>query len=142
MPERILPVLVGAGQTIDRAADPAAGREPLVLMEEAARRAAEDAGGGARLLAALDTVAVVNVICHDYGDAAGLLAERLGCRPARTIYTTLGGNTPQSLVNHLCDEIAAGRTELALIAGAEAWHTARARGRAGRPSTCSRRCRT
>src|SRR5213078_4515419 len=107
-------------------------REPLVLMEEAARRAAEDAGGGARLLAALDTVAVVNVICHDYGDAAGLLAERLGCRPARTIYTTLGGNTPQSLVNHLCDEIAAGRTELALVAGAEAWHTARARCRAAR----------
>src|SRR6266571_5277827 len=134
MPERILPVLVGAGQTIDRPADPAAGREPLALMEEAARRAAEDAGGGARLLAALDTVAVVNVICHDYGDAAGLLAERLGCRPARTIYTTLGGNTPQSLVNHLCDEIAAGRTELALVAGAEAWHTARALGRAGRPS--------
>jgi len=29
MPERILPVLVGAGQTIDRPADPAAGREPL-----------------------------------------------------------------------------------------------------------------
>src|SRR5207245_791537 len=68
MPERILPVLVGAGQTIDRPADPAAGREPLVLIEEAARRAAEDAGGGARLLAAHDTVAVVNVICHDYGD--------------------------------------------------------------------------
>src|SRR5438094_270720 len=40
MPERILPVLVGAGQTIDRPADPAAGREPLVLMEEAARRPA------------------------------------------------------------------------------------------------------
>ncbi|HTD25718.1 MAG TPA: hypothetical protein VK649_02025, partial [Candidatus Elarobacter sp.] len=139
MPERILPVLVGAGQTIDRPADPAAGREPLVLMEEAARRAAEDAGGGTRLLAALDTVAVVNVICHDYGDAAGLLAERLACRPARAISTTLGGNTPQSLVNHLCDEIAAGRTELALIAGAEAWHTARARGRAGRPSTWAHR---
>src|SRR5437899_11009291 len=134
MPERILPVLVGTGQTIDRPADPAAGREPLVLMEEAARRAAEDAGGGARLLAAPDTVAVVNVVRHDYGDAAGLLAERLGCQPARTIYTTLGGNTPQSLVNHLCDEIAAGRTELALVAGAEAWHTARALGRAGRPS--------
>src|SRR5438132_1474493 len=133
MPERILPVLVGAGQTIDRPADPAAGREPLALMEEAAGRAAEDAGGGERLLAALDTVAVVNVICHDYGDAAGLLAERLGCRPARTIYTTLGGNTPQSLVNHLCDEIAAGRIEVALVAGAEAWHTARALGKAGRP---------
>jgi len=139
MPERILPVLAGGGQTIDRPADPAAGREPLLLMEEAARRAAEDAGGGARLLAALDTLAVVNVICHGYGDAAGLLAERLGCRPARAINTTLGGNTPQSLVNHLCDEIAAGRVQLALVAGAEAWHTARARGRAGLASTWAER---
>src|SRR5438034_2786033 len=139
MPERILPVLVGAGQTIDRPADPAAGREPLVLMEEAARRAAEDAGGGARLLAALDTVAVVNVICHDYGDEAGLLAECLGCQPARTIYTTLGGNTPQSLVNHLCDEIAAGRTALALVAGAEAWQTVRKLAKLGRPAAWAHR---
>src|SRR5580765_5889169 len=130
MPERTLPVLVGGGQTVDRPADPSAGREPLALMEDAARRAAEDAG--ASLLAAIDTVAVVNIICHDYGDAPGLLAERLGCRPARTIYTTLGGNTPQSLVNHLCDEIAAGRSQVALVTGAEAWHTARALGAAGR----------
>src|SRR6266852_2297025 len=140
MPERILPVLAGGGQTIDRPADPAAGREPLLLMEEAARRAAEDAGGGARLLGALDTLAVVNVICHGYGDAAGLLAERLGCRPARAINTTLGGNTPPSLVNHLCDEIAAGRVQLALVAGAEAWHTARAGARAWRPPAPSARC--
>src|SRR3989454_1169596 len=132
MPERILPVLVGTGQTIDRPADPAAGREPLVLMEEAARRAAEDAGGGARLLAAVDTVAVPAVVCHDYGDAAGLLAERLGCPRARRLNTTLGGNTPQALVNHLADEVASGRSAVALIAGAEAWHTARALGRAGR----------
>src|SRR6476620_7798247 len=137
MPERTLPVLVGGGQTVDRPADPSAGREPLALMEDAARRAAEDAG--ASLLAALDTVAVVNVLSHDYGDAPGLLAERLGARPARTIYTTLGGNTPQSLVNHLCDEIVAGRTEVALVAGAEAWHTARALGRAGRPAPWAHR---
>jgi len=132
MPERTLPVLVGGGQTVDRPSDPGAGREPLALMEDAARRAADDAGPGASLLAAVDTIAVVNVICHDYGDAPGLLAERLGCRPARTIYTTLGGNTPQSLVNHACDEIAAGRSQVVLVAGAEAWHTARALGAKGR----------
>jgi acetyl-CoA C-acetyltransferase len=125
-------VLVGGGQTVDRPDDPRSGREPLLLMEEAARRAADDAGGGTRLLAAVDTVAVVNVICHDYGDAPGLLAERVGARPARTIYTTLGGNTPQSLLNHLCEEIAGERTQVALLAGAEAWYTARARSKAGR----------
>jgi acetyl-CoA C-acetyltransferase len=136
MPESanaVLPVLVGVGQAVDRPEDQAAGREPLVLMEAAARAAAEDAGVGARALAALDTIAVANVVCWDYGDAPGLLAERLGARPRRTIYTTLGGNTPQSLVNLLCDEIAAGRCELALVAGAEAWHTMRSLARAGRP---------
>jgi len=128
---RVLPVLVGGGQAIDRAGDPAAGREPLALMLDAARRAAEDAGGDARLLAALDTVAVVNIISWDYGDAPGVLAEQLGCHPARTIYTTLGGNTPQTLLNHLCDEIAAGRSEVALLAGAEAFNTIRGLGKNG-----------
>jgi acetyl-CoA C-acetyltransferase len=131
MPAAVLPVLVGAGETVDRPVDPTAGREPLVLMADAAQRALDDAGLRA---SALDTLAVVNVVCHDYGDAPGLLAERLGCHPSRRLYTTLGGNTPQSLVSHLCDEIVAGRTEIALVAGAEAWHTARALGRAGRPS--------
>jgi len=133
MPERN-PLLVGAGQIVDQPEDPTAGLEPLRLMEEAARRAVADAHGGPSLLAAIDTVAVVNIICHDYGDAAGLLAERLDCRPARTIYTTLGGNTPQSLVNHLCDEIAAGRSEVALLAGAEAWNTMRRISKLGRPA--------
>src|SRR5581483_2052633 len=131
---RVLPVIVGAGQTTDHPADPTTGREPLLLMEDAARRAAEDAGGGAALFAAIDTLAVVNVVCHDYGDAPGLLAERLGCQPKRSLYTTLGGNTPQSLVNHLCDEVVAGRSAIALVVGAEAWHTARALGKAGRPA--------
>src|SRR5437016_4395915 len=129
---RIQPVLIGGGQTIDRPEDPTAGKEPLLLMEEAARRAAEDAGGGVRLLAAVDTVAVPTVVGPAYGDAAGLLAERLGCPGARRLNTTLGGNTPQALVNHLADEIAAGRVALAVVAGAEAWHPARALGRAGR----------
>jgi acetyl-CoA C-acetyltransferase len=133
-----VPVLVGGGQTLDRPEDATAGREPLALMEEAARRAADDAGGGAALLARLDTVAVCNVVCWDYGDAGGLLADRLGCRPRRVVNTTLGGNTPQSLVNHLCDEIAAGRSELALVAGAEAWSTMRALGKAGRPTPWTR----
>src|SRR5581483_906874 len=87
---RPLPVVVGGGQTTDRPADPLAGREPLALMVEAATRAADDAGGGRALLAAVDTVAVVNVICWSYGDAAGLLADRLGCGPGRRINTHIG----------------------------------------------------
>jgi acetyl-CoA C-acetyltransferase len=142
MPEQtraLRPVLVGGGQVVDRPEDPTTGREPLLLMVDAARRAAEDAGAGSTLLEAVDTLAVANIVGHDYGDAPGLLAERLGAHPRHTIYTTLGGNTPQSLVNHLCDEIAAGRTAVALIAGAEAWHTMRALSRSGKTGVWTHR---
>jgi acetyl-CoA C-acetyltransferase len=138
-PNAAVPVVVGGGQVTDQPPDPTAGREPLALMEEAARLAAGDAGGGDALLGAIDTLAAVNVICHGYGDAAGLLAERLGCRPARLVNTTFGGNTPQSLVNLLADEIAAGRSEVALIAGAESWHTTRVLGKAGRAAPWTHR---
>jgi hypothetical protein len=65
MPERN-PVLVGGGQIVDQPEDPTAGLEPLRLMEEATRRALADAHGTESVLAAVDTLAVVNVICHDY----------------------------------------------------------------------------
>jgi acetyl-CoA C-acetyltransferase len=131
---RPLPVLIGTGQITDHPEDPRQGLEPLALMEDAARRAAEDAGGGAALLAAVDTVAVVTNVFHDYGDTARMLAGRLGIPPAHTILTTWGGNTPQSLLSHLCDEIAVGRCEVALLAGGEAVQTMRALGKAGLPS--------
>jgi acetyl-CoA C-acetyltransferase len=129
-----IPVLVGAGQITDRPEDPRRGLEPLALMETAARRACDDAGAGAALLAAVDTVAVVTNVFHDYGDTARMLAGRLGLAPRRTVLSTWGGNTPQSLLSHLCDEVAAGRSEVALLAGGEAVQTMRALGKAGLPS--------
>ena len=101
------PVLVGGGQITDRPDDPTTGLDPLALMEAATRRALEDARAGAAALEAVDTLVVVNVLCHNFGDAAGLLAERLGIHPARALNSTVGGNTPQSLVNHLSGESAA-----------------------------------
>lgn len=123
------PVIVGAGEVVDRPPDPGRGLEPLGLMEGAARRALDDAGA---LAAAVDTVAVVTNVFHDYGDTATLLADRLGCPPGRRLVTTWGGNTPLSLVAFLCDEIAAGRVQVALVAGGEAVATLRALGKLGR----------
>src|SRR5262249_41684577 len=88
----------------------------------------DDAEAGERLLAALDRVAVVNVFSYPYGNAPRLLAERIGAHPAEEIDTTIGGNTPQWLVNVLAARIAAGRADVVLIAGAEPMRTvARAR---------------
>ena len=126
-----VPVVAGVGQITDRPDDPRQGLEPLALMEVAGRRALDDAGVARAAWSAVDTLAVVTNVFHDYVDTATMLAARLGLQPRQTILSTWGGNTPQSLVSHLCDEIATGRTEVALLAGGEAFHTMRALGKAG-----------
>jgi acetyl-CoA C-acetyltransferase len=117
------PILVGAGQLTQRDVEPAAALEPMAMMDVVARRAADDAGGGRALLDRVDSLAVVNVFCWPYGNPPRLLAEGLGLRPAQELYTTVGGNTPQWLVNETAAKIAAGRVRVALLAGAEAVRT-------------------
>ncbi|HXJ35554.1 MAG TPA: acetyl-CoA acetyltransferase [Candidatus Eisenbacteria bacterium] len=113
------PILVGAGQLTQRDVEPDRALEPVAMMAATARLAAEDAGAGDRLLAAVDSLAVVNVFSFPYGNAPRLLAERLGIRPREELYTTIGGNTPQWLVNGAAARIAAGKAGVVLLAGAE-----------------------
>lgn len=124
MPHPNYPILVGLGQITHRIADVSEALEPVELMAEAARRAERDAGASA-LLGRVDSVRVVNLVSWSYGDAPGALASRLGIAPRERIYTTLGGNTPQFLINETADEIARGRVRLALVAGAEAMYSQR-----------------
>ena len=122
------PILVGAGQLTQRDVDPAAAKEPLAMMEHVARCAAADAGLTDRVLAQLDHIAVVNILAWSSANAPGHLAHRLGAHPRQLIYTAVGGNTPQWLVNETAARIAAGQTRFALLAGAEGMYTlARAR---------------
>ena len=122
------PILIGAGQITQRDVDPERALEPVALMRESALRAVADAGLDATALQRLDVVAVVNILSWPYVNAPRLLAERLGAAPRDELYSTIGGNTPQWLVNETAARIAAGEVELALLAGAEAMHTlARAR---------------
>src|SRR4051812_24021268 len=115
------PVIVGVGQVTCRD-----GRhdgevpDPLGLMETAARRAAADSGTGAHLMARLGSLAVVDSMSWPAGDPAGLLADRLGASPRETVRSGLGGNAPQSLVADVAAQIAGGRLDVALVAGAEA----------------------
>lgn len=117
------PIVVGVGQLTQRDVEPALALEPVALMASAARIAAADAGAGERLLRTVDRLAVVNVLSFPYGNAPRLLAERVGARPAEEIYTTIGGNTPQWLVNVMAARIAAGEAEVVLLAGGEAMRT-------------------
>ena len=115
------PVLVGAGQLLQRVA-PDEALEPVDMIAEAARRAAEDAGAPA-LLKSIDSIRIVALLSWRYVNHAALVAERIGASPRETAYTSMGGNTPQTLVNKTSQAIARGELDVALIGGAEAWRT-------------------
>lgn len=117
------PVIVGAGQASQRPDDPVQAREPIDLLVDAARAAEADAGAPHSVLAALDTVAVVDIVSWKYPDPGALLGRRLGIEPRTTVTTTVGGNSPQLLVNELAAEIARGDAGAALIGGAECVYT-------------------
>jgi acetyl-CoA C-acetyltransferase len=118
------PVIAGVAQFNPRAEGLPEAPEPLAMLEKVARGAAEDAGSR-RLLESLDVLAVVNVVSARYQNAPDALASQLGIAPKRKLSTTFGGNTPQTLVNYLAREIAAGKIRAAMVVGAEAIYTAR-----------------
>lgn len=121
------PVLIGAGQYTYRG-DPLASPPPLASMHVAATAAARDAGLSVQALANADLVGVVGFTI-DSGGGGGrfphlgnpprALAEALGAHPAHTVYSYMGGNTPQALVNWASERIACGEADFVLLAGAE-----------------------
>jgi len=72
------PVLVGAAAVQQREYDPRQAREPIALMIEALRRAADDAGAPS-LLARASSIRVPRGF-WEYSDPARLIAERVGAR--------------------------------------------------------------
>lgn len=132
------PVLVGAGQILQRSSELAAtaGRsgtrplEPLELMEAAARRAAEDAGCPG-LLSQLDSVRVPRGL-WPYPNPATVLRELLGAPGAETVLATIGGNMVQRMLSDGAREIAAGRRDAVLVVGAEAEYSKRRAANVGR----------
>lgn len=142
MDESRIPILVGAGQITQREPDPAKALKPIDLIAEAGRAAAEDAGAGKALLAALDTI----VLLRSFSDTSWRfkspfggpsnppksLANRLGAeRARRLIYTHPGGNMPQWSINRLSEMVTRGEVEAAMVIGGEALATQKAAQRSG-----------
>jgi acetyl-CoA C-acetyltransferase len=115
------PVVIGVGQYLHRAAGIDDALEPAALMEEAARRAANDAGLGS--VPAVDSIRIVGLLSWRYHNPGEALGRRLGLTPRQTAISTMGGNSPQSLVNATCADIQNGTLDIALLSGAEAWKT-------------------
>ena len=131
------PVLIGGGQLSNRVDGGAAVLEPVDLVAEAARRAADDSGAAdpGKVLAAVESARIVHILSWHQRDPGRLVAERVGATDLRhTMYSTSGGNTPQSLVNRSCLDIARGDVDVVLVGGAEAWRTrTAAKAAGGRP---------
>ncbi len=111
------PVIVGVAQVNQHPDSADDALEPIALMEQVLRNAATDAAGQS-LLGQLGAIAVVQG-AWSYSDPGRLLATAVGAEQARTILTRNGGNTPQSLVNHLANRIQQGQLDSAAIVGAE-----------------------
>ncbi|CAM3014558.1 acetyl-CoA acetyltransferase [Mycobacterium intermedium] len=117
------PVLIAYGQVNHRDEINAETRsvEPLDLMVTATQQAVGTAG--AQVLEAVTDIRVVNILSAHYRNPGLLLGERLNLSEFTASYSSVGGNTPQTLVNKACLDIQQGRTGVVLIAGAETWRT-------------------
>jgi acetyl-CoA C-acetyltransferase len=123
------PVLIGAGQFTYRG-EAANSPSPLELLKVAAEQAVLDAGLKGSVLADLDALAVVAFSIDAPGglsklplprlsDPPASLARALSASPAWSVYTETGGNSPQQAVNVVCERIAGGESDFALVTGAE-----------------------
>jgi len=124
--EERTPVIVASGQCQER--------DGLVTPVDLLTRASEEAFSAAPgLRPHVQQLSVVGIMSATGPAPASELATRLGIAPARREVTTIGGNSPQWLVSRAAQAISAGQLDVALIAGAEAIRSQRARRRAGAP---------
>lgn len=115
------PILIGSGQTMHRGERAQDGLDPAALMCDAIRLAADDAGLSE--IPNPDSIRVVGLLSWRYGDPGFVVAQQVGLSPRETGLTTMGGNSPQSLVNHTAIQIQAGQLDLAILTGAESSRT-------------------
>jgi acetyl-CoA C-acetyltransferase len=142
--ERNTPVIVGVGQFCGLKSEAPGNGSPVDLASHAATLALADARAESleRLRQQVDLVAFVKLFSDSaphlrspFGGSkkpARSVAHRLGLESARALYTEVGGNIPQKLVNRLCGEVSRGELRAALIVGAEALRTTSDAARSGK----------
>lgn len=136
MPDKNTPVLIGVGQFAERLDAPDyRGLSAVEIAAAAARAAFADALSLEKLGPHVDIIGTTRTfedsvpwLAFKFGRSNNFprsICRRLGIDPAYAIWEPAGGNTPQHLVNEMCELIAAGERRCALLTGAEAISTAR-----------------
>src|SRR5439155_26421358 len=89
---------------------------------DAARLSDADSTARASLLDRIGVVAIAAIGSWPYPDPGALLARKLGITPKTTAVSTVGGNSPQLLINEMAGRIQRNDLDVALIGGAESMH--------------------
>ncbi|MFC3174055.1 enoyl-CoA hydratase-related protein [Novosphingobium bradum] len=131
-PDPRTPVIVGVGQVVRHWSGdtPSDAPNPNALRHEAARIALDDTQAPAVMRDSVDLVMVVRTnadslpgVPQPFGRCANppaTLARDLGIAGARHVYSVVGGDQPQSLVNEAAERLFAGECRAAVLCGAEA----------------------
>jgi acetyl-CoA C-acetyltransferase len=122
VPDLRSPVIVGVGQVAQRVAATEA-RAPIDLLADACRLADTDAAASGSLLNRVEVIGIASIGSWRYPDPGALLGRQLGIEPRATLVSTVGGNSPQLLVNELAARIQRNELDVAIVGGAEAMHT-------------------
>ncbi len=131
------PILVGAAQYVDRD-KPTLDKSlsPADIAALVANAALNDCKAQGSIGARIDFLAVARLFEHSvkervmwpnpFGCSNNMpvsVARRLGIKPRRLVYSEVGGETPQRLVNQMAEAISRNEVRSALITGAEALAT-------------------
>ena len=130
------PIIIGVGQVTEPVpTDLSSASSHVDLAGKAAISALQDAKG-LDLAAQIDVIAAVRI----FADSSSVhqlktgrtnnfprsIGNRIGANPKEAIYSTIGGDSPQKLVNEFAEKLAKGNCEMVLIAGGEALANAKA----------------
>jgi acetyl-CoA C-acetyltransferase len=114
------PILVGIHHLEQREADPQRALEPVELMIQAVKQAAQDAGSSELLKAS--SVRVIKG-AWPYENPAKAVAKAVGCATAETAISPFGGNFVQTTVNQSALDIQSGAHDIIILTGAECGNT-------------------
>ena len=135
------PVLVGCSQYLDTKGPD--GLNYLDILRVACEKAIKDCNARISLNEHLDTISVIRFVgdtpnrnsattaLWGYSNMPRSLGNSLGVTVPQEIYTTTGGNSPQLVLNEICNRIKDGHVNCALLTGGEALDTLTSRIKSG-----------
>ncbi len=130
-----IPIIIGVGGGVVEhlAADLMKSSSVQSLAAQAALEALKDAGEIKELADNLDVVVAVRTLVDSspmwlmpFGKSSNIprsIAQRIGVNPATAVYSKVGGDSPQRLVNHWAEKLVDCDASMVLLAGAEAMAT-------------------